>query len=113
MKREMKEKMTNNFLKTVSAYANYNNGQIIFGIDDEGHTIGIDNPQQFCLNIENSINDNIKPVPDYDLQVTPQNTIILDVYKGDEPPYFYNGKAYKRHDSSSIPVSSLELRRLS
>ncbi|WP_157983040.1 AlbA family DNA-binding domain-containing protein [Intestinibaculum porci] len=88
MKREMKEKMTNNFLKTVSAYANYNNGQIIFGIDDEGHTIGIDNPQQFCLNIANSINDNIKPVPDYDLQVTPQNTIILDVYKGDEPPIF-------------------------
>ncbi|MDD6421720.1 MAG: ATP-binding protein [Intestinibaculum porci] len=110
---EMKEKMTKSFLKTVSAYANYNNGQIIFGIDDEGHTIGIDDPEQFCLNIENSINDNIKPIPDYDLQVTPQNTIILDVYKGDEPPYFYNGKAYKRHDSSSIPVSSLELRRLS
>lgn len=34
---EYKENITNTFLKTVSAYANYEGGQIIFGIDDDGN----------------------------------------------------------------------------
>lgn len=38
---ECKETVTNSFLKTVSAYANYGRGQIVFGIDDEGKTSGI------------------------------------------------------------------------
>lgn len=27
-------------MKTVSAYANYNNGEIVFGVDDNGDLIG-------------------------------------------------------------------------
>ena len=110
---EFKKEITKSYLKTVSAFANYNDGQVIFGIDDNGNTVGIEKPEKSCLNIENTINDSIKPVPEYDLQITDQNTIILNVYKGDDTPYYYNGKAYKRHDSSSVPVSTLELRRLS
>lgn len=33
---EFKEKVTKTFLKTVSAYSNYNDGKITFGIDNEG-----------------------------------------------------------------------------
>lgn len=39
--REFKKEITNTFLKTVSAYSNYNDGQIIFGIDDNGDLVGI------------------------------------------------------------------------
>ena len=31
---EFKEKITNTFLKTVSAFSNYNGGEIYFGIDE-------------------------------------------------------------------------------
>lgn len=38
---EFKESVTNTFLKTVSAYANYGTGIIRFGIKDNGAIIGI------------------------------------------------------------------------
>lgn len=41
---EFKENMnSNSFLKTISAFANYSNGEIIFGICDDGTIKGIDN----------------------------------------------------------------------
>ena len=33
---EFKMEVTKTFLKTVSAYANYNGGVIMFGVDDDG-----------------------------------------------------------------------------
>lgn len=54
---ECKETVTNSFLKTVSAYANYGRGQIVFGIDDEGKTSGISDIEAARLSIENRIND--------------------------------------------------------
>ncbi len=50
---EFKESITNTFLKTVSAFANYGNGKIIFGISDDGRYVGIENTKQACLDIEN------------------------------------------------------------
>ena len=49
---EFKETITNSFLKTVSAFANYRDGKIIFGISDNGDIKGISNPVQACLDIE-------------------------------------------------------------
>ncbi len=39
---EFKEKISKSYLKTVSAYSNYKNGKIIFGINDEGKVIGLE-----------------------------------------------------------------------
>ena len=60
---EFKEKVSNTFLKTVSAYANYGTGKIIFGLTDSGKAVGINDPVATCLKIENTINDAIKPNP--------------------------------------------------
>ena len=63
---EYKENMeSGTFLKTISAYANYGGGKIIFGIADDGTVKGISKPEEACLNLENKINDSIKPVPEY------------------------------------------------
>ena len=40
------------------------------------------------------------------------NVITLTVEKGKDTPYFYNGKSYRRGDSASIPVDTIELKRL-
>ena len=61
---EVKERITNTFLKTVSAYANFGDGIIQFGITDDGTVIGIEDADDVCLDIENRINDSISPVPD-------------------------------------------------
>ena len=61
---EYKEIISNSFLKTVSAFANYSGGKIIFGINDNGETVGLAGDLiQHCLSIENMINDNLRPVP--------------------------------------------------
>lgn len=48
-----KKEVSKTYLKTVSAFANYNDGEIIFGIADDFNVVGIDNPIEACLNIEN------------------------------------------------------------
>lgn len=110
---EFKEEITKSFLKTVSAFSNYEGGTIIFGIDDDGNVKGIDNAYKKCLDIENRINDNITPQPDYHLKIDDtNNTILLTIDSGENKPYFYNSKAYKRNDTSTIEVDAFELTRL-
>ena len=110
---EFKEEISKSFLKTVSAFSNYNGGTIIFGIDDNGKIKGIENPDKRCLDIENRINDNIFPQPNYHLEVDDLNqTISLIVNPGENKPYLYNSKAFKRNDTSTIEVDSFELTRL-
>ena len=110
---EHKEDISNSFLKTVSAFANYQGGIITFGIRDNGEVVGMHNPKEACLVIENTINDSIHPKVDFLLQVTEDtNVIVLTVKEGLDKPYFYKSKAYKRNDSSTVEVESYELRRL-
>ena len=110
---EFKTEITNTFLKTVSAFANYNGGEIIFGINDEGKAIGMTNPVQACLDIENKINDSIRPQPVYELEVNDKDkTVHLKVYEGSSKPYTYKSKAYRRNDTATIEVDELEFSRL-
>ncbi len=110
---EFKIDVSNTFLKTVSAYANYGTGIIIFGVDDRGNVVGINNIQDTCLVIENKINDSLDPLPKYYIDIdTKRKTITLTVYEGIHKPYFYKNKAYRRSDSSTVEVERLELNRL-
>ena len=82
---EYKETVTKTFLKVVSAFANYNDGKIIFGICDDGSIKGLENPHKAAIDIENAINDSISPVPEYDITVNEHNkTVILNILRGSE-----------------------------
>lgn len=110
---EFKETITNSFLKTVSAFASYEGGSVIFGMADDGRTIGLDNPVQTCLDIENKINDSITPQPAYSLDIDKaKSTVELKVNPGPSKPYLYKSKAYKRSDSATVETDALELTRL-
>lgn len=109
---EFKSDITNTFLKTVSAFANYNGGKIIFGVEDDGEVVGLNNPVQACLDIENKINDTIRPQPQYELSVQDvEKTVTLMVEPGVHKPYTYKSKAYRRNDTATIEVDELELSR--
>jgi len=110
---ELKETITNSFLKTVSAFANYDGGSIIFGIDDSGAVVGLANPREACLSIENKINDSISPQPAYSLAVDYKtNTVTLVVHAGENTPYLYRAKAYRRNGTATIEADHLQMRRL-
>ena len=110
---EFKETITNTFLETVSAFSDYDGGEILFGVDDDGNIKGLSNVKQACLDIENKINDNISPQPNYTLEIqNSEQTIKLSVKSGLQKPYLYKSKAYKRNDTSTIEVDTLEFSRL-
>ena len=112
---EFKEKINKKFLKTVSAYANYNDGEIIFGIDDAGNVVGLDNIDNECIKIENMINDSLDPVPEFTItseNKEGKNIVVLRVKKGGDTPYYSGGKTYKRSDTSTVEVDRSELTRL-
>ena len=110
---EFKETITNTFLKTVSAFSNYDGGTVLFGIDNDGNIKGLPDVKQACLDIENKINDSITPQPDYTLEIKNNDqTIKLTVKSGLQKPYLYKSKAYKRNDTATIEVDTLEFSRL-
>ncbi len=110
---EFKSQVTKGFLKTVSAFANFGTGTILFGVDDDGIPVGLENPAGACLDIENRINDTFDPRPSFNLEVNENaRTVALKVNEGLDKPYLCAGKAYRRSDTSTVEVDKLELRRL-
>lgn len=110
---EFKVEISNSFLKTVSAFANYAGGRIVFGISDEGEIRGLSDPDECARAIENSINDNISPMPPYVLNINrADSTIVLEVQEGHYKPYLYKNKAYKQNDTSTVEIDRLEYNRL-
>lgn len=100
---EYKEKVTDTFLKTVSAFSNGTGGKSIFGITDRRETVGLSNPEKSALQIENKINDSIQPQPLYRISTdTEHHTVTLKVEEGPYKPYHWGNKAYIRRDSSSV-----------
>ena len=75
--------------------------------------VGISSPIESCLNIENKINDSIKPVPKYNLSIDDKTqTIILAVFESNNKPYLFKNKAYNRNDTSTVEVNRTEFGRL-
>lgn len=104
---EYKQNYTKTILKTVCAYANYHDGYIVIGVDDNRNILGIDHLSEIKLSIENAINDNISPKPYYEIyseNIKEKEIIIIKVYRGDFTPYLFKGNAYKRMDTSTVQV---------
>jgi ATP-dependent DNA helicase RecG len=112
---ELKEKLNDGFLKTVSAFANYSNGKIVFGVRDDGTVIGVSDEAKLRLQIENKINDCINPRPPFSIEEQEMDgkvLVVLTVSKGKNAPYYYNQSTFKRTDTSSAPVDRAEIRHL-
>lgn len=114
---EIKRQFTSSLLKTISAFANYHDGEIIIGISDNGEVIGLHNKSisSLRLSIENSINDSFSPRPHFEMfekLIDNKTILVLKIYKGEYIPYYYNNKAYKRSDTSTVEVDRTELNRL-
>ena len=110
---EYKEQVSPSYLKTVSAFANFGTGRVVFGVDDGRRVVGLDDPVGDALRIENAINDSIDPRPTFSLQVDEAaRTVTLLVQEGAHKPYLCKGRAYRRSDASTVEVNKLEYGRL-
>ena len=108
---EYKVQYTKSLLKTVSAFSNYHDGIIVIGIADDGRIPGVGDPETARLGIENSIKDNVTPCPDYEVEtklIEGKPVLVFRIHKGIQTPYITNGRAYKRIDTSTMPVAKYE-----
>lgn len=109
---EFKEKVSSTLFKTISAFANYNDGKILIGIADDGSIVGVENVQALKLSIENAINDTVSPRPEYEInEIIYDKKIIIEINikKGRNAPYLYKGDAYRRMDTSTVKINENEL----
>lgn len=112
---ELKKEYTKNILKTVSAFSNYHDGEIVIGVDDSREVTGVEKPAALKLSLENAINDNIIPRPYYEISeeaIEGKTIVRIKVYSGENTPYMYSNKAYKRMDTSTIGVQRHDLEAL-
>ena len=91
----LEEKKPKSWCKSVSAFANTFSGALIFGMSNEGTVVGLENPEGDAEKISEVIKTRIDPMPEFKLRFYQNENskvlIILDVYKGDETPYYYSG----------------------
>lgn len=119
-KRSLEVKKPKSWCKSVSAFANTLGGALIFGISDDEQIIGIEDPHGDAEKISEIIKTRLTPIPEFRLrfeQVDDKKVlIILDIFKGEETPYYYSGdgvlEAYVRIGNESVKATATEMKRL-
>ncbi len=109
-----------NWLKSVSAFANGTGGVLVFGTADDGTVAGAQNMEAALEMIRSKIEECIVPLPQTVLKPRKQKNgkelLLLEVSPGKEPPYYYitdrKRGAYIRSGKENIPAGTEELKKL-
>ncbi len=112
-------KRPKSWLKSVSAFANGVGGVLIFGIADNDSVVGIDDVNKAMEVISEQIKVKMDPAPEVLLKahlIDSKEIITLEVYRGEETPYYYVGEgnytAYVRIGNESVIATATDLKRL-
>ena len=113
-------KKPKSWCKSVSAFANTLGGALIFGMADDGQIVGLTEPNSDAEKISEILKTRMEPIPEFRLRFHKTEDgkvlLILDVFKGEETPYYYSGdgtlEAFVRIGNESVKASATELKRL-
>ena len=116
----LEEKKPKSWCKSVSAFANTLGGALIFGISNDDEIVGLENPIKDAEKISELIKSRLNPIPEFNLKFYKTEDekvlIILDVFKGEETPYYYAAdgdlEAYVRVGNESVKATPTEQKRL-
>ena len=87
---------------------------------DDGQIVGLTEPESDAEKISEIIKTRMEPIPEFRLRFHKTEDgkvlLILDVFKGEETPYYYSGdgtlEAFVRIGNESVKASATELKRL-
>lgn len=120
---ELKEIVTEEIKKEILAFANSEGGTIYVGIRDDGLVLGLENPEESALQVNNMVRDAIKP--DISMFVRCETKVIenarvlaICVQQGTKRPYYLAKKGlrpegvYVCQGSSSVPATDSTIRKM-
>lgn len=118
-KAALEVKKPKSWCKSVSAFANGRGGALVFGITNDNEVIGLDNAEHDAEIISEQIKVRLNPIPPFNLRFHQENEktlVIVEVYAGDQTPYYYDADgsltAYHRVGNESVPVTPVKLQEL-
>lgn len=84
---ELKSIVADDIKKEINAFANCEGGKLYVGVQDDGEVVGIDNPDEAALQINNMIRDAIKPdltlfLHYKTIQIKEKHIIEIDIQQG-------------------------------
>ncbi len=113
------ERNPQDWLKSVSAFANGTGGALFFGVSDDETLVGLDDAKDVSEKISSIIEACMAPVPNSVLKIHEEEGkqfIALHVPSGEATPYYCTDggicTAYVRSGSDSIPAGASDLKRL-
>ena len=113
---EYKREFTEDIKKTVIALANTDGGKIFIGVEDDGSVLGVSQPDEVSLQVNNAIRDTIRPdvtlfAETSLLQLENKQVVVISIQRGTARPYYLTGKGIRpegvfvRQGSSTVPAS--------
>lgn len=90
-KQQLEIKRPKSWLKSVSAFANGEGGTLVFGISDDDQVVGLADAESDAEKISEEIKTKLDPIPAINLEfkeVEGKKLVLLQVYKGQETPYY-------------------------
>ncbi len=98
---EYKQNWQDEYLATISAFANSKGGKLIIGMDDEGNPIGVGNPKKLLEILPNKIRDKLGILCEINLIEMKGKQVIEIKVSPSTFPISYNGKFYIRSGSTT------------
>ena len=98
--------------KEITGFINSHGGDLILGVDDNKDIIGIDSAEQFAMDIQNYLTDNIVPIaPISVLSLTYKHKelILISVWEGAKKPYSFKQVIYNRVGSNTVVAKNTEI----
>ena len=98
--------------KVITAFINSHGGDLILGVDDNKNIIGLENAEQFAVNIQNYLTNNIVPIaPISVLPISYKNKklILISVWEGAKKPYSFKQVIYNRVDNNTLVAKNTEI----
>ena len=114
---ERKEPLS--WLKSISAFANTSGGVLLYGVDNDGNLVGLENAERDAEDISEMVKCLMDPVPEFTLSLHEEDGrkfAMVSVKAGTETPYYVFIKghrdAYIRIGNESVKANSIDLKRL-
>jgi ATP-dependent DNA helicase RecG len=120
---ELKRSVVDEIKKEVIAFANSSGGTLYIGVADDGEVVGLDDPENALLSVNNMLRDAINP--DITLfaqsgieRIDDKKIISIAVQRGTKRPYYLAGKGirpegvYVRHGAASVHATDAAIRSM-